>query len=94
MSPLPFAHSLLRVLVKETAKRSIPGSEVLSHATPLLELEPILDCLVQHSVAALVCRDLRACEDFLDGACVELLLAVLQAGPLAHSANYPLAAQT
>ena len=33
---------------------------------------------------------------FLDGACVELLLAALQAGPLAHSAHflYPLAAQT
>ena len=52
MSPLPLAHNLLRVLAKETAKRSsIPGSEVLFHAT-LLELEPILDFLVQHSVAA------------------------------------------
>ena len=49
ISPLSLAHNLLRVLVKETAKRSIPGSEVLSHAT-LLELEPILDFLVQHSV--------------------------------------------
>ena len=27
--PLPLVHNLLRVLVKETAKRSIPGSEVL-----------------------------------------------------------------
>ena len=51
ISPLPLAHNLLRVLVKATAKRSIPGSEVLSHAT-LPELEPILDFLVQHSVAA------------------------------------------
>ena len=49
--PLPLAHNLLCVLVKATAKRSIPGSEVLSHAT-LLGLEPILDFLVQHSVAA------------------------------------------